>query len=425
MQPIQPAAPIPYGQITAMHSRAQQSNPALGNLSLRDFAKLGNYVTQSEQFAAADTNPLMMGLNDLSSLINFGLEESGASGVGADMGGWMGRQLGNEQLGRDIGFDLPRGLLNTVPLLVAAPLAAAGVAGAGIAGLAGTAAMTGMDVFERTGSPARAGLAGAAGAAMPYAIGRMSAGMLNNTVGQALTSNAASGIPARFGTNLIGSLAADTVADIGDIGLADERDIREVLTSDYWRTRVIANTAFAPLDAGLAIRDQVKAKVSREAEQVNVDRHYSQIEDPVREAPQSPIVAEEPFGGPLVPRMPVDERGASPIQGELPLAETVLPSTPVDVMPVESTLFGEPIRDTEPFVAEPLPEFDSTDLPAGKALNPFDLTQRPTDSALEWVQRVKNKMPETVEESRSQMKAVNEVRERQELAPVSDVCGGR
>jgi len=250
--------PFSYPEVQEIYQQSRQV-PGLSDLSFRDFSKLGNQVTGTELFKLGDQNPLMASLLDLNEAINYGLEQSGANDVGADVGGFIGKMVGNEELGREVGRSLPRGVANTLPLF------------AGPVGLAVGGGSAALDAFSQTGSGPRAALAGGLTAAFPAIINKGSTALLNNGLGNALTQRAITGVPTRFATNVGAGFGADVAADVGDIALAPERELNEVLTSEYWQTRAVANAAFVPFDAVASVKDQVASKVRKESVHKAVD----------------------------------------------------------------------------------------------------------------------------------------------------------
>ena len=208
----------------------------------------------------------------------------GADEVGADFGGYLGGLLGDEEVGRSVGRQLPRGVVNFLPALAGGAIGALGGpvgAAAGFkTGLGLTAGLTGLDVFEKTGSPGRAAVAGGIAALTPPAIGGAvnAAGtkVLAQTGSKALAklSTLPAGVAAGYGVDL--------AADVADIALAPERTMAEMATKEYWVGRTVANTALLPIDIQQAMfwKPQVAIDVeaNKAVEQVVKEKNAEQIE---------------------------------------------------------------------------------------------------------------------------------------------------
>jgi len=154
--------PLTYRQVLERYDRSK----AFGfKGTLPEYAQALNDATQTQAFSE--------GLRDgpwtrFSTRVDQTLGPGGAVPIGAvtgSIGEGVGAAFGHAEAGRSVGEGLPRGVLQTVPLLV--PGAGQGY---GLALAAGaTGAMFGGQTYADTGSAKAATISGVAGAAMPYA----------------------------------------------------------------------------------------------------------------------------------------------------------------------------------------------------------------------------------------------------------------
>ena len=94
------------------------------------------------------------------------LEKTGIPAAGEEIGRGVGELVGAPEYGAQLGKGALRGLVNVAPMFIpgVGPIARA-------AGIAGQAAMSGLDVYEKTGSPAAGVIAAGTAGLMPGAAG--------------------------------------------------------------------------------------------------------------------------------------------------------------------------------------------------------------------------------------------------------------
>ena len=247
--------PLSFLDVHQAHNDVAGRTGPLKDLSLQEFAQLGNALTNSKKFEAGDTNAFGQQVKKASTGIDHLLELSGLNREAALLGKEAGRVIGKEQLGAQVGSAIPRGVINTIPLILSG----------GVAGFAGAAALASGDTFNQTNSKSRAALAGAASVVAPIAIGKITPAIGGKLLGQAtaskvgaaLTAKQATGTISRFTGNLLDSFVVDTAAELGDIALAgDERSFSEIATTDFWAAQALGNLAFSGLDAKQAFQAQ-------------------------------------------------------------------------------------------------------------------------------------------------------------------------
>lgn len=247
---------------------------------MQQFSQYANKLTGTEGFAAGDSNALGRFAKYASLGIDMMLEDSGATKIGSAIGGRLGSLMGKEELGRDVGQQLPRGVVNMLPLLASR-------------GAIPAALMSGTNAYEQTNSPLRGAIAGVATVAAPRAIGRILPAASNKILGKGLstaiankvTSTTAGGVAGRFTGNLLDSFLYDTATELADIAVAPERSLGEIGTSDFWAAQAIGNTAFAPLDLRQAFTAQA----------AGVKRKQTEAMDYVRSLADSGVVPEGPI----------------------------------------------------------------------------------------------------------------------------------
>ncbi len=350
---------------------------SMKDLSPQEFAKLGNQITQSNKFDFGDTNFVGRTVKRGSELVNILAGFYGARQAGTEVGGALGSLVGKTELGRETGDGVGRGVFNMIPLLLSG----------GVAGLGGAALLGGSQSFEETNDSLRATVAGAANLLAPAVVGKLTPLLgrtvlgkgLSDKVGSALTSGTALGVSSRFTGNLVDSLALDTVADVADIALADDRSFSELGTSDYWTSQAIGNLAFAPFDVKQAVQAQKvggDVKVSSSIDDAIAIADAEQLRRSREDNENSPIIKED-----------------------------------VETIPSTSTFNGQDnvLRGSE---LEPLNEvvdFNSLEGPE------FDLP-----SKVQSVRDVANTTPETVSDFNFHVESINEYRRTASRLPISD-----
>lgn len=160
--------------------------------------------------------------------------------MGEGLGGFAGKLVGNEELGREVGQKLPRGAANMAPALLA-PF----TGGQSLWMYGATGAAQGLDTYGETGSVPRAALSGATAAVMPKVMEKtLSATMpfVANQIGNVGAKIASVPVSAGAGFGL------GIASDVGDIAMAPERSFGEMGQKEYWQAHGVGQLAFLPLD---------------------------------------------------------------------------------------------------------------------------------------------------------------------------------
>lgn len=141
---------------------AYQGSGLTGQVSLADFAKLGNFVTGSNDFDQAATGGAVgQSVKEGSYWLNKGIGATGLPQASGDvMSSIFGAMGGTPEAGRQVGEGLPRSAVNFAPMMVAGALAPE-TGGASLLPFLGTAALQGSETYEQTGSPGQAALSAA------------------------------------------------------------------------------------------------------------------------------------------------------------------------------------------------------------------------------------------------------------------------
>ena len=239
--------PIPRRNLIEAFATARQQG-LFQNDTLSSFSERASQLTGDNTFDAGKLTGFSGVVADLSAGLDEILDRTGVRDFGGDVGEGIGEFLFDApDIGRMVGEELPRGLINTAPLF------------AGPAGIPVSAALFGSQGLENTGSLLRGGIAGTTGVLAPFAIGKMTGPLLGKVLPDAATklmSQPAIGVPSRVTGNLIDSFAVDVATDVADIAVAPERRFGELLTPEYWQARSIANLSFVPFDIHQAYKAQ-------------------------------------------------------------------------------------------------------------------------------------------------------------------------
>lgn len=212
--------PLDYNTIAAIKQRLGTSDPSVAQMPLAEFASLANRVTGTSNYAAAlDDNVVKQVSSFVDRVMSPVSEPLGE--VGAALGGLVDEP----DFGRMLGKELPRGLLELLPVAKGWQLGQAGhrMLGAltSAPGIASTAAKT----YAETGSPA-AGAVGAAGMATLFpmvgaaqkAVGRGIQSLfyepVKDVAGTVIGRSAPQGMLAGFGERVAEISARETAAAV-------------------------------------------------------------------------------------------------------------------------------------------------------------------------------------------------------------------
>ena len=210
-------------------------------LSLKEFSRLGNYLSGDDSFAPADLNGFQETVKKGSYWFDKALEATGAPQASADLFGSVFKSLGgSEEAGREVGASLPRTAVEWAPAIAGGPVGIGSRLGLAIAGAAGAAG-----AYEKTDSGASAATAGA----MPF-------------VGSALGSTAASALAKAAGWTpemLAGSASKRIVQYIASqagalggmeaINAVESGQAPDYTSKDYWLKLAASQLPFAVFDA--------------------------------------------------------------------------------------------------------------------------------------------------------------------------------
>jgi hypothetical protein len=162
--------PLPFRQVYDIY---KQNESQLGDMSLQDFSKIANYVTQSKDFSSGDVGPVGGALKKASYYVDNAINWTGAPKVTGAMGEGIFRAFGqNPETGRHIGEAIPRGVLDFAPMIVAGAMSAP----VSLPILAGTGALGALNAYGNDAS--KAGIAASALApAVGLGVGALARGM--------------------------------------------------------------------------------------------------------------------------------------------------------------------------------------------------------------------------------------------------------
>lgn len=156
--------PFTFGELVKVHNRVRKEIPTLAEMDLPTFSRLMNESTGTQAFN--------MGLSDsrvkrVSAAVNRVLEPV-AEKTG-DFGAWLTDLVlpQHKELGRMVGESIPRGIVETLPVLGGAAMLGTPVAPLGATLMAGGAGLAAAGTYEQTDSPAAAGVVGGLTAAIP------------------------------------------------------------------------------------------------------------------------------------------------------------------------------------------------------------------------------------------------------------------
>lgn len=263
------ASPLQQADTYAFLKYAYENRPKeLEGLSLDKFVEVGSQATGNNVFNQARNAGF---LRDTGFGIDVLLEEAGVRQLGRSAGGFLGDLIVNDrELGEQIGADLPRGVLNTIPM----------IAGGGVGALA-SGLLSAQQSFQYSGDPVRALASGATMALAPKVIGNITPALgskLLPNVAEKLTSKMVPGVASKFTGNLLDSFLYGVGSDMIDIGLAEDRQFGEILTTDFWKAHTLGNVAFVPFDVAQAYRGQKVSMEERARNAIIDDRNITSTE---------------------------------------------------------------------------------------------------------------------------------------------------
>ena len=210
-------------------------------LSLRDFSRLGNFLTNSNQFDSGDSSTFGELAKKGSYWIDQGFEATGAPQ-------WAGQKIGDlfdlfgadRAKGEEIGQDLPRTFATWAPAIASGPLGL----GSKVA-LSIPAALGAAEAYEKTDS----GLSAATAAAMPY-VGSFAGDFAASQAAKALgwaEKDLAESAAKRVGTYIASQVGA--IAGLEGVNTAVSGQAPDVTSKEYWLGLAAQQIPFAAFDA--------------------------------------------------------------------------------------------------------------------------------------------------------------------------------
>lgn len=188
--------PLAYSDVRDAYKTAQSAMPVFAQMSLPEYSEYMNRTTGSNDFDAGKGGESL--IKNASAGLNKAIDWTGAPGALRAIGQGGASALGfspeSQQTVGDVAAGLPRNVINFAPAAIGTALTpfTGGVSTA--AGLAATGALTGADVYEKTGSGAQALAQGGLAAALPgigsKLGGAISRPILNSITGEAVTNAA-------------------------------------------------------------------------------------------------------------------------------------------------------------------------------------------------------------------------------------------
>jgi hypothetical protein len=198
--------PLPFRQVYDIY---KQNEPQLGDMSLQDFSKIANYVTQSKDFSSGDVGPVGGALKKASYYVDNAINWTGAPKVTGAMGEGIFRAFGqNPETGRHIGEAIPRGVVDFAPMIVAGAMSAP----VSLPILAGTGALGALNAYGNDASKA-----GIAASALAPAVGLGVGAMARGVAAPALEA-AASRFPALANVGIKGAATTEGLATAAEAG---------------------------------------------------------------------------------------------------------------------------------------------------------------------------------------------------------------
>lgn len=329
--------PLQFRQIQDIHERFKSVNPAFERMSLPEFSTYMEQQTQQPLFEAGKNDNFLM---RASAGIDRALEATGLPQASETLGRGVGSVVGMEQEMGDLFRSFPRMTATIAPMMLTAPFSLP-VAGAG---LVTSAALGGLEAYEKSGGNAAAGLIGAA--AVPATLGaarlagqqaltRMGAPVIEDlfqtvsyrtpaTTGQKL---------AQYGAENLGAMAVGELAGQAQ-SLAMGQGLYNPLDPKNLALMVAGNIPFAAFDlqqlrqplAARPERPMTSGEAAKVMQQVEAARIQAGVENPVRATEDGRFVIRD--GGGRVMGLTEDVDEAAKVQqfaDDLPAANPADP----------------------------------------------------------------------------------------------------
>ena len=296
--------PLQFRQIQDIHERFKSVNPAFDRMTLPEFSSYMEQQTQQPMFEAGKNDNFLM---RASAGIDRAFETTGIPQASAAVGRGVGSAIGMEKEMGDLFGSFPRMAATIAPMLLTAPLSLP-VAGAG---LAASAALGGLDAYEKSGGSPTAGLIGAA--AVPATLGvarvagqqalkKMGAPLIDDLFGRSFLAPATTTQKlAQYGAENLGAIAVSEVAGQAQ-SVASGQGFYNPLDPKNLALMLAGNIPFAALDAQQLLRPLARPnRIATSGEAANVQKEVSArlqsgLDAPVRASEDGGFVVRDPAG---------------------------------------------------------------------------------------------------------------------------------
>lgn len=342
--------PLQFRQIQDIHERFKSVNPAFERMSLPEFSTYMEQQTQQPLFEAGKNDNFLM---RASAGIDRALETTGLPQASETLGRGVGSVVGMEKEMGDLFRSFPRMTATLAPMLLTAPLSLP-VAGAG---LATSAALGGLEAYEKSGGSPTAGIIGAA--AVPATLGvarvagqqalkRMGAPLIDDLFGRSFLAPATTTQKlAQYGAENLGAIAVGEVAGQAQ-SVASGQGFYNPLDPKNLALMVAGNIPFAALDAQQLLRPLARPnRIATSGEAANVQKEVaarlqSGLEAPVRASEDGGFVVRDPAGRIVSLTDDVDEAvKVQQFADELPAAN---PTEPLGLVRQQGYMDGDFVR---------------------------------------------------------------------------------
>ena len=296
--------PLQFRQIQDIHERFKGVNPAFERMSLPEFSTYMEQQTQQPMFEAGKNDNFLM---RASAGIDRALEYTGLPQASGFVGKGVGSAIGMEREMGELFRSFPRMVGTIAPMLLTAPLSLP-VAGAG---LAASAALGGLDAYEKSGGSPTAGLIG--GAAVPATLGvarvagqqalkKMGAPLIDDLFGRSFLAPATTTQKlSQYGAENLGAMAVGEIAGQAQ-SLASGQGFYNPLDPKNLALMLAGNIPFAALDAIQLTRPLARPNTivsSGEGARIQKEvsaRLQSGLDAPVRASEDGGFVVRDPAG---------------------------------------------------------------------------------------------------------------------------------
>jgi hypothetical protein len=296
--------PLQFRQIQDIHERFKSVNPAFDRMTLPEFSSYMEQQTRQPLFEAGKNDNFLM---RASAGIDRALETTGIPQASAAVGRGVGSAIGMEKELGDLFGTFPRMTATIAPMILTAPFSLPAAA----TGLAASAALGGLDAYEKSGGSPTAGLIGAA--AVPATLGvarvagqqalkKMGAPLIDDLFGRSFLAPATTTQKlAQYGAENLGAIAVGEVAGQAQ-SVASGQGFYNPLDPKNLALMLAGNIPFAALDAQQLLRPLARPnRIATSGEAANVQKEVaarlqSGLDAPVRASEDGGFVVRDPAG---------------------------------------------------------------------------------------------------------------------------------